>query len=480
MGLVAFSFCFVLTSLQVTEAAAAALIFCTVSLHQLDSRVRHLVFEEKGNANGRTKANPVDPPGHVSSGRLPFESGAAYPFSGSSSLPRLEIPARNKISPLLDLHADYDENSLPSPTRDNAPSFPVPRPIEFGAFPMAPEQSSFPERVDPAKNSLYPSISDPLKAVSSYQQKYGQKSVFPSDDLPSPTPSGDEGKCADKGSDIFGEVSSFSVSKTNALPSTSPMPTSRPSSIGGSSGDGYSVGRPGYSKQVEQLAAGLNPILKTTAKSRDPRLRFLNRDSFGATEEDGPANFAELKDGNMAGGSSVNNRKQKSVDEPKVVENMLKRPRSGTADPRDILVPTGNPSLGINNQLINNTSSTINNNRTNTKILQPPQITVPQSSAAPVFSLPAVLKDIAGNPTMIMHLIQMEQKMSSSEPQLNVAATSGISGGMSSSMSMVTAGTVLPPGSAPQTTEVAQVPSVRPQVPIQQLPLVSLLFVFVH
>jgi RNA polymerase II C-terminal domain phosphatase-like 3/4 len=353
-----FSFCFVPASLQVTQAAAAALIFCTVSLHQLDSRVRHLVFEEKDNANdinanGGTKANPVEPPGHVSSWRLPFELGAPYSFSDSSSLLKLEISARNKISPLLDLHADYDENSLPSPTWDNAPSFPVPRPIGFGAFPMAPEQSSFPERVDPAKNSLYPSISDPLKPVSSYQQKYGQKSVFPSDDLPSPTPFGDEGKSADKGSDIFGEVSSFSVSKTNALPSTSQVPTSRPSSTGGSRGDGYRAGRPGYSKQVEQLAAGPNPILKTTAKSRDPRLRFLNRDSFDATEEVGPANFAELKDGNLAVGSSVNNRKQKAVDEPKVDENMFKRPRSGTGDPRDILVPTGNPSLRINNQLIN-------------------------------------------------------------------------------------------------------------------------------
>jgi hypothetical protein len=76
---------------------------------------------------------------------------------------------------------------------------------------------------------------------------------------------------------------------------------------------------------------------------------------------------------------------------------------------------------------------------------------------------------------MIMHLIQMEQqKMSALEPQLNVAATSAISGGMSSGTSMVTAGTVLPPGSAPKTTEVAHIPSVRPQVPMQQPPLVNL------
>jgi RNA polymerase II C-terminal domain phosphatase-like 3/4 len=427
--------------------------------------VRHLVFEEKDNANdlntnGGIDTIAVDSPGQVPSGRLPFESGAANPFSVSSRLPRLEIPARIKISPLLDLHADYDENSLPSPTRDNAPSFPVPKPVGFGAFPM--EQPSFPERVDPAKNLLYPLTNDPLKAVSSYQQKYGHKSIFPSDDLPSPTPSGDEGKSADKGSDIFGEVSSFSVSKTNAPPSTSQMPASRPST-GVRSSDGYPGGPPGYSKQVEQLAAGPNPILKATSKSRDPRLRFLNRDSAGTTEEVRPGNFAELRDGNLGGGLSVNNRKRKAVDEPKVDENMLKKPRSGTGD------------LRTSSQLVNITSSTINSSGTNTKSLQPPQTSVPQSSTAPGFSLPAVLKDIAGNPAMIMHLIKMEQqKMSATEPQLNVAATSAISGGMSSGTSMVTAGTVLPPGSAPKTTEVAQIPSVRPQVPVQQPPLVNL------
>ncbi|GJN04780.1 hypothetical protein PR202_ga22352 [Eleusine coracana subsp. coracana] len=423
---------------------------------ELDSRVRHLVFEEKDNANdlnanGGMKPNAVDAPGQVSSGRLPFESGAANLFSGSSSLPRLEIPARNKISPLLDLHAEYDENSLPSPTRDNAPTFPMLRPIGFGAFPMAPEKSSVPERAESAKNSLYPSINDPLKAVSSYQQKYGQKSAFPSDDLPSPTPSGDEGKSGGKGSDIFAEVSSFSIPKKTALPCTSQMPTSQPSTAG-SSVDCYPGGPPGYSKQVEQFAAGPNPVLKTTSKSRDPRLRFLNRDSAGGTEDVRPADFAAPKGGNLGGGLSVNNRKHKAVDEPNVDENMLKRLRSGNGDPRDMLVPAGNPDVRTCNQLINNPSG-ISSTGTNTKILQPPQTTVPQSSLAPGISLPAVLKDIASNPAMIMHLIQMEQqKMSASEPQLTVAATSS----MSSGINTVSTGTVLPPGNAPKTTEVTQ------------------------
>ncbi|XP_062182227.1 RNA polymerase II C-terminal domain phosphatase-like 3 isoform X2 [Phragmites australis] len=416
---------------------------------ELDTRVRQLVFEEKNNvddpsANCSTKAMNVSAPsGQVSSGRLPFESETANPFSGSN-LPRLEIPAK-KISPLLDLHADYDENSLPSPTRDNAPSFPVPRPVGFGAFPMALEKLSFP-------------------------QKYGQNSAFPSDDLPSPTPSGDEGKSADKGGDIFGEVSSFSIPKKTTLPSTSQMPASRPSTVS-SSNDSYTGGPPGYAKQFEQSAAGPNHGLKGASKSRDPRLRFLNRDSAGTADTNRRANFAEPKDGNLGGSVSINNRKHKAVDEPKVDENMLKRLRSGTGNPRDMLVPTGNPNpnLRTGNQLINNISATTNSSGTTTNILQPPQTTAPQISAAPAVSLPAVLKDIAVNPAMIMHWIQMEQqKMSASEPQLKVAAPGVMSSGMTS---IVTAAMVLPPGNAPKTTEVAQIPSVRPQVPVQTPPL---------
>ncbi|XP_062197150.1 RNA polymerase II C-terminal domain phosphatase-like 3 [Phragmites australis] len=433
---------------------------------ELDSRVRQLVFEEKDDvsdtsANGGAKPMNVSAPsGQVSSGRLPFEIGAANLFSGPS-LPRLEIPSK-RVSPLLDLHADYDENNLPSPTRDSAPAFPVPKPIGFGAFPMAPEKPSFPERVEPAKNLLYLSLNDPLMAVSSYQQKYGQKSAFPSDDLPSPTPSGDEGKSADKGGDIFGEVSSFPFPKKTAVPSTSQMSASRPSTVGNINGN-YA---PGYAKQTEQLATGPIHVPKATSKSRDPRLRFLNRDSAGATDANWHPNFAEPRDGNL-GRVSVNNRKHKAVDEPQVDENALKRIRSGTGDPRNMLVPTGNanPYLRTDNQLINNTGATTMSSGTNTKILQPPQTTAPQISAAPDISLPSVLKDIAVNPTVLMHWIQMEQqKKSASEPQLKVLAPGGVSSGMTS---IVTAGMVLPPGSAHKITEAAQIPSVRPQIPMQ-------------
>ncbi|CAO2147188.1 unnamed protein product [Urochloa humidicola] len=439
---------------------------------ELDSRVRQLVFEEKdnvsdpGTSGGTTAINVSAPSGQVSSGRLAFESEATNPFGGSS-LPRLEIPAK-RISPLLDLHADYDENSLPSPTRDNAPPFPVSKPIGFGAFPMVP---SFPDRAESGRNLIYPSLTDPLKAVSSYQQKYGQKSVFPSDDLPSPTPSGDDGKSADKSGDIFGEISSFPVPKKTALPSTSQMPASQPNTVS-SSNISYAGGPPGYGKQAEQSVAGPNHALKATSKSRDPRLRFLNRDSAGATDR---MNISGPKDGNLGVGVSIVNRKHKAVDEPQVDENVLKRFRHGAGDPRNMPVPTGNPNQPMTN--ITRATPPISSGTT-MPFLQPPssapQISAPpapQISAPPAVSLPSsLLKDIAGNPTVLMNWIKMEQqKMSASEPQ-QVATTSAMSRSITG---IGTAGTVLPPGSTPNTTAAVQVLSVRPQVPTQAPPLNS-------
>lgn len=427
--------------------------------------MRQLVFEEKDNVNdpstssGTKATNASAPSGHVSSGRLPYESGVANSFIGSS-LPRLEIPTK-RISPLLDLHADYDENSLPSPTRDNAPPFPVPKPIGFGAFPMVPERPSFPER-ESGRNSL----NDPLKAVSSYQQKYGQKSVFPSDDLPSPTPSGDDGKSTDKCGDIFSEISSFPVSKKTTLPSTSQMPASQPNTFSGSN-ISYAGGPPGYGKQAEQLAAGPNHALKATSKSRDPRLRFLNRDSAGATDANQCVNFTDLKDGNLGVGVPTINRKHKAVAEPQVDENTQKRFRLSAGDPRNMLMPTGVP-----NQLMTNVRAPPNSSGTTTPFLQPPQSSAPQISAPPAVSLPpSLLKDIAVNPTVLMNWIKMEQqKMSASEPQ-QVAMSSGMA-------SIGIAGTVVPPGSALKTIEAAQVPSVRSQAPMPTPPLVKLMILY--
>ncbi|VAH91012.1 unnamed protein product [Triticum turgidum subsp. durum] len=383
---------------------------------ELDSRVRQLVFvdgEDNAGSNCSTKTvNVVVPSGQVPSDRLPVESGAANPPRGSS-FPSWEIPANNRIvSPLLDLHADYDENSLPSPTRD----------------------------------------------VSSYRQKYGPTSTFASDDLPSPTPSDDGDKSGDK------EVIS--------------------------SNDSFAGGPPGYAKQIEQSVSGPSHALKPSAKSRDPRLRFLNRDSGGTADANIHVNLAEpnaSKDGTLGGVVSDNSRKHKATGQPLMDETVLKRARESTGSPRDILVPPGrdgsnissysgdrvqsnkhtgletktarNPSIRTSSQLISNVSSIPDSTGT----LQASQPnSVPQTSAAPIVSLPAVLKDIAVNPTVLMHWIQMEhQKRSASEPQ---PASGIISSGM---INNVTAGMVIPPGNALKTAEVAHIPSYRPQATSQ-------------
>ncbi|XP_015617180.1 RNA polymerase II C-terminal domain phosphatase-like 3 [Oryza sativa Japonica Group] len=466
---------------------------------ELDSRVRQLVFEDgKDNANGpnATSTNAAAPSGQVLSERLPFESGAGNSFS------KVEIPAKNRmVSPLLDLHADYDENSLPSPTRDSKPPFDVPKPIGYGALPMAPDRPSVLERVEPAKNSSYQSFNDALKAVCYYQQKHGQKSNFASDDLPSPTPSGDGDKSGDKGGDVFGEVSSFSASNKIALPIVNQMP-SRPSTVSSNS-DSFAGGPPGYAKQIENSVSGSNHLLKATAKSRDPRLKFLNRDTGGVADANRRVNFAEpnpSKDRTMGGGVSINSRKNKAVDEPMVDENALKRSRGVIGNLRDMQPTgrggwakdggnissyssdgfqpnqntrlgnntTGNHNIRTDSTLASNLNNTTNNSGTSPGIVQAPQTnSAPQTSSAPAVSLPAMLKDIAVNPTMLMQWIQMEQqKMSASEPQQKVTASVGMT-------SNVTPGMVLPLGNAPKTTEVAAVPSVRPQVPMQSAPMHS-------
>jgi RNA polymerase II C-terminal domain phosphatase-like 3/4 len=364
------------------------------------------------------------------------------------------------------------------------------------------------ERVEPSKKALYPSVNDALKDFSSYRQKYSQKSTFASDDLPSPTPSGDGDKSGDRDSDISGDISSFSASNNKtAVPSLSLIPALRPSAVI-SSNDSFAGGPPGYAKQIEQSISGPNHALKPSVKTRDPRIRFLNRDPSGTADANQRVKFAEpnlSKDVTLGGVVSNNNRKHKAVGQPLMDESALKRARGDTENSRDMqLLPgtdgsnissystdrvqsnqntiletkiTGNPNIRTDSQLISNVSSITNNAGTSTGTIHTSQPnSIPQSSA-PIISLPAVLKDIAVNPTVLMHWIQMEQqKRSASETQQTVTASGGISSGM---ISNVTAGMVIPPGNALK-TEVAQIPYNRPQGPMQTTPAVKLLLLHLH
>ncbi|KAK0574925.1 hypothetical protein LWI29_031030 [Acer saccharum] len=103
---------------------------------------------------------------------------------------------RGPLRPLLDLHKDHDADSLPSPTRETRPCIPAQRVLVVGDDMVKPQSKKFYE-------------TDAVKAVSSYQQKFGHGNFY-STDLPSPTPSGESSK-AQGGDDTFGEVSSSST-----------------------------------------------------------------------------------------------------------------------------------------------------------------------------------------------------------------------------------------------------------------------------
>uniref|UniRef100_A0ACD5W707 Uncharacterized protein n=1 Tax=Avena sativa TaxID=4498 RepID=A0ACD5W707_AVESA len=301
--------------------------------------------------------------------------------------------------------------------------------------------------------------------------------------------------------DIFGDILSFSASNKNVVRSAGLIPASRPSAVISSNGS-FAGGPPGYAEQIEQSVSGPNHSLKPPAKSRDPRLRFLNRDPGGTADTNRHVNFAEpnlFKDATLGGVVSNNNRKHKAVSQLLMDEIVLKRTRGATENSRDMQVQagtdgsnissyssdmvqsnqntvlqaktTGNPNNWRDSQLINNASSIANSAGTNTGTLHTSQSnSVPQTTGAPIISFPAVLKDIAVNPTVLMNWIQMEQqKRSASETQQTVIPSGGISRGMSSN---VNAGMVIPPGNALK-TEVAQIPSNRLPVSMQTTPVCS-------
>ncbi|KAK1260009.1 RNA polymerase II C-terminal domain phosphatase-like 3 [Acorus gramineus] len=174
------------------------------------------------------------------------------------------IPSRGRIefSPLIDLHADVDADNLPSPTRENPPPLPFQRPPPQPAIDRG-------NHMGGGDVTLHPYVTDALKAVSSYQQKFGRNSFISSNRLPSPTPS-EEYTMGD--ADVQEEVSSSSVSVTasRSMGLTSP---SIPAVCGTTLMENPVV------QGLLSKAMGGNPVVKAQAKSRDPRLRFANHEA---------------------------------------------------------------------------------------------------------------------------------------------------------------------------------------------------------
>ncbi|XP_010066442.2 RNA polymerase II C-terminal domain phosphatase-like 3 [Eucalyptus grandis] len=374
--------------------------------------------------------------------------------------------ARGMLLPLLDLHKDHDEDSLPSPTQQAPPSSRGPFLSRAdGIFKPEMSMSMGKSAQEAEAFKVHPYETDAVKAVDHYQRKFQQKfgsNSFSNDRLPSPTPSEEHENGVD---DTSGEVSSSSSRIGNTKIMNAP-----------------NLGRPVFSSlpHVNNInmqgaavpqnhavtSSGSNLPVKSSGKSRDPRLRFANSDSGNLDLNQRPlpvihgAPRAELLGGSMIA------RKQRNLEDPALDGPATKRLRNGfensgaikdmktggwLEDPR----AGGYQAINRNNPLENASDL----KRTDNGVIYP-SIDSGKSSVAisssgnnlsrvasvnPAAALPALLKDIAVNPTMLMNLLKMgQQQKLSAEAQQNPVDPSKNMSSQSNSASIL--------GAAPKVT----------------------------
>ncbi|CAI0381407.1 unnamed protein product [Linum tenue] len=346
---------------------------------------------------------------NAAASELTFENKTGTSFEDSKA-GLSALRSRGVLLPLLDLHKDHDVDSLPSPTREMAPPLPLHRP----GFPT-------PVRVYE---------SDALKAFSSYQQKFGRDSLLMNDRLPSPTPSGESGEGEEN---ISGEVSSSSTS-------TSAQPVHTTSLLENSSVDVFM--HPRNSVPTNPLPT---PVLKTSAKSRDPRLRYVNSETSSLDQNQNalPVMNNVQQSVNMIGGLT-NMKKQKVVEDAIQEGPALKRQRIGLENPgnarnlknsvgsggwldgSDTSEPQKNVSvnqfsgnansnlIGIDNAVPGSGIINVGVGREHLPVSSsgtaPSKELFPGLSGTNSTSLPDLIKNIAVNPTMLLGLIKMGQQ----------------------------------------------------------------------
>ncbi|XP_039124494.1 RNA polymerase II C-terminal domain phosphatase-like 3 [Dioscorea cayenensis subsp. rotundata] len=394
-------------------------------MKEIDVLVQTLVFENS-NKEKEMKMN-VDRSGSAKLAEKPVFD------QRKPSFPNLELPVTPRNRVLVDLHAKYDEGSLPSPTRDNPQPLPMLQPIGVGVSVGAttPSQPIASKNVNADDTSVHPYLTDALKAVSSYQQKYSKTTFLQSNRLPSPTPS-EDGKNNDD--DTRGEVSSSSVSSH----SKSTNSTSSSQDIGSSSSNvsmmNLTVQPVAPTKTVVQMSCAPNSVMKSAAKSRDPRLKFVNAevgDSPDQSKHTASLESTALKNGPV--GALVNTRKHKVLDEPLLDDHHMKRRRNGVSDPRDVLMTSGrggwlgsssSMSAQPNSRIYGGESVDVQRKPGNGEIVsdrRPDACMITKASnnaielnsilsTAAAVSLPNLLKGIAVNPTMLVELLKMEQQ----------------------------------------------------------------------
>lgn len=319
---------------------------------------------------------------------------------------------RGPLLPLLDLHKDHDEDSLPSPTRETTQTFPVLKPVSVGDMMVKPGSFVSKAANMAGETRLHPYETDAFKAVSSYQQRFGRGSFFSTERLPSPTPSEESG---DAGGDIGGEVSSsckIGNFKLNPPVSGQPSVSFPPQTASISSNMKVQA----TSGPAPLVSSGPNPPSKNSSKSRDPRLRFANSDV-----KDPRLRFTN---------SDVSSRKQKNAGESILDSPALKRQKNEVHSSGGWLedtAPVGRSCMNreqtMNNAYPNSrrmdngvTCSATASPNANVDVGGNEQLQVPVTSTS-TLTLPLSLKDLVVNPTMLVNLLMGQQQRLASESQ---------------------------------------------------------------
>ncbi|XP_060190234.1 RNA polymerase II C-terminal domain phosphatase-like 3 [Lycium barbarum] len=348
--------------------------------------------------------------------------------------------ARGLSIPLLDLHKEHDEDTLPSPTREIGPQFPVAKASMQADGTMKPELPTFAGALEKGNPLLHPYETDALKAVSSYQQKFGRSSLFVSEKLPSPTPSeeGDSGE-----GDIGGEISSSNVVHHASLLNSSSTGQPIMSSVS------QTNILAGTAQTADLLSFLPNPSLRSsTTKSRDPRLRLATSDAAAHNTNKNILPIPNIDLKLEASLEMIGSRKQKTVELPVFDAPLLKRQRSEQTDSiivSDVRPLTGNGgwledrgSAGLPITSSNCVTDSCDNDirkleQVTTSVATIPSVIVNADENLPITgmstsaTLHSLLKDIAINPSTWMNIIKMEQKKSADASRTTAQASSSSS-----------------------------------------------------
>ncbi|KAK4423972.1 RNA polymerase II C-terminal domain phosphatase-like 3 [Sesamum alatum] len=360
-----------------------------------------LLLENVNNSSTCLKKSGID---SGSTGSLD-QTERSFPWQNSKS--RL-VNSRHKglALPLLDLHKDHDADSLPSPTRDLSAPLPFEKGFILGHGLLKPEWPIPKRTLDRENAVMHPYETDAVKAVSSYQQKFGRSSFFMNDKLPSPTPSEEGDATGD--SEISGEVSS-SINNVNLALNTS---TSGQPVVSSSTAKDVLAGPEiSITRNVGPVSSVGSPVLKSSsAKSRDPRLRLANPDT-GARILNQNMSSAGGDEFKMESLGTMSSRKQKTVEELVLDGPALKRQRNEISIPNATLPLVSATSIFP----VTNPTTTLPVSSPITSPLTSQSEKLPVKNVNATSSLHSLLRDIAGNPSIWMNILKMEHQKSSDD-----------------------------------------------------------------